>query len=105
MLLTKRMTASDVNGSTAILVSMKSHLGHSKVRSSEPFSICSIWANIMRAPHRVHRGSSTGVSNTSVNNRRHGMAVISGNRRTKKKSVKQKILGPQNPIVCSVSDS
>jgi hypothetical protein len=59
-----RSTASDFNGSGTALVSMKSHFGHSKVRSSDPSGNGAVPVNVNRIPHRSQRGRSIEVSMT-----------------------------------------
>jgi hypothetical protein len=64
-----RLTSSDLEGSGTTLVSMKSHLGHSKVRSSESSGRGTILVRFMRMRHRTQRGRSIGESITSVSER------------------------------------
>jgi hypothetical protein len=69
MLSARRLAASDPRGSGTTLVSMKSHLGHSKVRFSECSGRGTMLVRFIRVRHRVQRGRSIGESRTSVSER------------------------------------
>jgi len=60
MLSVRREIASDFRGSGAILVSMKAHFGHSKVRFSEPSGRATKLVSVMRIRHLPQRGHSSG---------------------------------------------
>lgn len=55
-----RPEAPDFRGASTIFVSIKLHLGHSKVRFSDPFPRCSLLASIIRIWHLGQRGRSSG---------------------------------------------
>ena len=61
-----RTSASEFSGPEAILVSMKAHLEHSKVRFSVPSGRGAMVVRSMRVLHRTQRGRSIGDSRTSV---------------------------------------
>jgi hypothetical protein len=73
MLFAMRLIFSDLIGSGTTLVSMKSHLGHSKVRFSERSGRRLILARFIRMRHLTQRGRSIGESITSVSER--GMSL------------------------------
>jgi hypothetical protein len=64
-LVASRPTASDFSGSATVIVSVRSHLGHSNVRCSAPSGKGAIRASIIRAWHRSQRGHSIGLNLTS----------------------------------------
>ena len=63
-LVVSRTTASDFSGSAIVLVSIALHLGHSKVRCSDPSGSGAMRASIIRARHRPQRGRSIQESGT-----------------------------------------
>jgi len=70
-----RLTSSDLIGSGTTTVSMKWHLGHSKVRFSEWSNRGTMLAKFIRVRHLMQGGRSIGESNTSVSER--GMSLTS----------------------------
>jgi hypothetical protein len=66
ILLVSRLISLDLRGSDTILVSIKSHFGHSKVRFSEWSGRASRLVRFIRLRHLAQRGRSIGTSRTSV---------------------------------------
>jgi len=66
MLSARRLNSSDLRGSLITFVSMKSHLGHSKVRFSERSGLGAIVVRFIMVRHLTQRGRSIGESKTSV---------------------------------------
>jgi hypothetical protein len=69
MLSARRLTSSELNGSDTTVVSMKSHLGHSKVRFSARPGRGAMLVRFIRVRHLAQRGRSIGESKTSVSER------------------------------------